>query len=484
MRPCRSRTRTPRRFETSQDWRKSKPTPGPVPQVHLPVPTTFTLDNGLKVYVIENHALPVVSAAVVVRAGSDSNPQGKGGLATLTTELMGDGTQSRSLQKLAEDQELLGTAISPGASMDGSTTSMTVLTNNAPAGLGLLSDVLEYPAFRAADLDRRRKQRLVGIQQQTDNVSQIVFRVGPKLVFGDQPYGAPATGTTESINSLKPEDVAAFYKAHYGPGDAALVLAGDITADKARQLATQYFGSWTGTASGSVTLPPAPAPQSTHVVIVDKPGAPQTALFAFGLGLPANSPDTPVLTIANYTLGGAFASRINMNLREQHGYTYGASSGYRGFRAGGQFLAGGLVRTDVTAPAAKELMTEIRNFPSQPPTPEELNSAKTASIQSLPGSFETVGATANAMGSIFLYDRPLDYYATLPGKYAAVTADDVTRVVKADLHPDQLTIVAAGDRTKIEPGLKDAGLGPVEVRDINGAVVTMPAAAAGAGAGK
>ena len=208
--------------------------------------------------------------------------------------------------------------------------------------------------------------------------------------------------------------------------------------------------------------------QSTHVVIVDKSGAPQTMLMAFGLGVPANSPDLPTLQVMNYTLGGSFASRINMNLREEHGYTYGASSAYRGYRSGGQFVAGGLVRTDVTAPAAKELMGEITRFPTTLPTEAELNASKDALVQSLPGAFETTFAATGAMQSIFLYDRPLDYYAKLPERYRAVTADDVGRVAKEDLHPNQLIIVAAGDRAKIEPGLKDAGLGPVEVRDING----------------
>lgn len=173
-----------------------------------------------------------------------------------------------------------------------------------------------------------------------------------------------------------------------------------------------------------------------------------------------------------------------MNLREQHGYTYGAQSAYQSFRAGGEFLAGGLVRTDITAAAAKELMSEIRSFPSHPPTPEELNAAKTASIQSLPGTFETTGATAGAVGTLFLYSRPLDYYAALPAKYAAVTSDDVARVAREDLHPDHLVIVAAGDRARIEPGLKDAGLGPVEVRDINGTVVSGPVVGPAAGGGK
>ena len=462
-------------FETAQNWRKTPPTGGPAPVVHLPVPQTFALSNGMKVFVVEDHSLPVLTAEVAARAGSDNNPATKAGLATMTTELMDDGTVSRSLSKLASDQEVIGTRVVPSASMDGSTTQMTVLTAFTPAGMDLLSDVVQHPAFRPEDLDRRRKQRLVEIQQETDNVVQMAFRVGPKLLFGEQPYGAAPGGTTESVQALTRDDIEGFYKTHYGPADAALVLVGDVTMAQAKQLANQYFGSWTGAASASVTLPAAPAPPSTHVVIVDKPGAPQTALFAYGLGVPANSPDLPVLQIANFTLGGSFTSRINMNLREAHGYTYGANSRNSGYRSGGQFLAGGQVRTDVTAPAAKELMNEIRNFPTHPPTEEELKAAKSATIQSLPGRFETSNQTASAVDSIFLYDRPLDYYAALPAKYAAVTSTDVAKVATEYIHPDQLLIVAAGDRSKIEPTLKDAGLGPVEVRDINGNLVTTPA---------
>jgi zinc protease len=459
-------------FETSQEWRKTVPKAGAPPAVHLPVPSTFTLENGLKVYLVEDHALPILSASFVSRAGSETNPQGKGGLATLTAETMGDGTESRDLKKLADDEELVGVRISPGASMDGSSAGMSMLTSNTDHGIELLSDVIEHPAFRQEDVDLRRKQRLTRIAQETDSVQAMAQRVGPKLVFGDSPYGQSISGTRESVEALNRDDLTSFYKSHYGPADSALLLAGDITPAEARRVAEVYFGKWTGTASEAVTLPPAPEMQATHIVIVDKPGAPQTMLMAFGLGLPANSPELPALQVMNYTLGGSFASRINMNLREEHGYTYGASSGYRSYRAGGQFIAGGLVRTDVTAPAARELMKEITQFPSNPPTEAELTASKDALVQSLPGNFETTFSATLAMQSIFLYDRPLDYYAKLPERYRAVTAEDVARVAKEDLHPNALVIVAAGDRAKIEPGLKDAGLGTVEVRDINGDLAT------------
>ncbi|WP_263380958.1 M16 family metallopeptidase [Granulicella paludicola] len=459
-------------FEEAQSWRKTAPKAGPPVTVHLPVPETFTLANGLKVYVVPEHSLPIVSAVVVTRAGSENNPADKAGLANITAQVMGEATTTRNLSEFASAQERLGTSIRVGASMDGATTSMTLLTNNVGKGMDLFADVLQHPAFSPDDLDRIRKQRLVGIQQETDNVSAMAYRVGPKLVYGDTPYGTSPSGTTASITSITRDDVTGFYSSHFSPSDSALVLVGDVSVAEARELAEKHLGKWTGKPASAITIPAAPELPATHVVIVDKPGAPQTALFAFGTGVAGNSPDLQTLQVMNYTLGGAFASRINMNLREVHGYTYGAQSGYSFYRDGGPFQAGGLVRTDVTGPAAKELMSEITRFPDNPPTETELKEAKDARIQSLPGAFETTGAIAGSMGSIFLYNRPLDYYATLPEKYRSVTSADVARVAKADLHPGHLIIVAAGDRAKIETQLKDANLGPVEVRDINGAVVT------------
>jgi zinc protease len=459
-------------FEASQEWRKTKPAAGPPVTVHLPVPETFTLANGLKVYVVSEPQLPILAASFVTRAGSENNPVGKAGLASLTAQVMGEATTSRSLTQLAEAQERIGTRIGVNASMDGAAAGMTVLTSHTAEGMDILADVLQHPAFADADLDRLRKQRLIGIQQETDNVQAMAARVAPKLLYGDQPYGASGTGTTESVTALTRADITGFYAAHFGPADSGLTLVGDITVPEAKKLAETYFGKWTGAASAAAVIPPPPPAPATHVVIVDKPGAPQTSLSAIGFGVPANSPDIQTLQVMNYVLGGSFASRINMNLREVHGYTYGANSQYPFYRSGGNFTAGGLVRTDVTGPAAKELMSEIKRFPSNPPTEAELKEAKDARVQSLPGQFETDGAIAGSISSLFLYDRPLDYYATLPAKYRAVTPADVARVTATDLHPDNLIIVAVGDRAKIETQLKEANLGPVEVRDINGNLVT------------
>jgi zinc protease len=455
-------------FEASQAWRKHMPKPGPPVQIHLPVPATFALDNGLKVYVVEDHTLPVLAASLVTRAGGEANPEKKSGLANLTASTMGEATTTLDVEHLSSAEELIGTTVSTQATMDSASATMTVLSTHTQPAMALLSDVVEHPAFSESDFDRVKKRTLVGIQQSSDNVFQMALRAGPKLVFGPSPYGTPLNGTLDSVKSLHRDEADGFYKTHVGPGDSALVLVGDVTRQQARVLAKKYFGAWTGTASNAVTLPPAPTQKTTYIALIDKPGAPQTALAALGVGVPASSPDLPKLQVANYILGGSFGSRINMNLREVHGYTYGANSFFRTYRAGGMFFAGGLIRTDATAAAAKEMMGEITRFPTNPPTDAELKAAKDAEIQSLPGDFATTESIAGALRGIFLYNRPLNYYATLPGKYRAVTATDVESVAKEDLHPGQLVIVAAGDRTQIEQPLKETNLGKVVLYDLNG----------------
>ena len=455
-------------FEDSQSWRKTPPPAGAALTFHLPVPKTFALKNGLKVFYVEDKNLPVVSANLTFRAGSENNPTGKGGLASLTATTMAEATTTRDLTALAEAQERIGTRINVGSTMDGATASITATTNNADAAFDLLSDVVEHPAFKPEDVDRLRKQRIVAITQEADSPQAIAVRVGPMLLYGSQPYGSAPAGTVPSVTALTRDDVTAFYTQHFGPADAALALAGDLSEPEAHRLAEKYFGSWTASAKSGVTIPPAPTAPTRKIVIIDKPGAPQTALFAFGLGLPITTPDLQAVQIMNYTLGESFASRINMNLREEHGYTYGANSRYTFYREGGPFIAGGLVRTDITGPAARELLYEIQRFPTTPPTQAELKQAKDARVQSIPALFETTSATAQAISTIYLYHRPLDYFSTLPDKYRAVTPADVTRVAAEDVHADNLILLAVGDRTKIEPGLKATNLGPIEIRTPTG----------------
>jgi zinc protease len=455
-------------FEGAQNWRKTVPTPAAAANFHLPVPVTFSLKNGLKVYLVRDANLPILSVTLVSRAGGEANPVDKPGLSDLTASMLSEGTATRTATQIAEAAEALGTRVGVGASMDGTDAGVTVLTSHADDALDLLSDVILHPAFHPDDLERIRKQRMVRIQQEADSPQAVAQRVGLKLLYGDTPYGFTNTGTVDSVKGMTREELQAFWAAHYGPGNSALVMAGDVTEAEARRLAEKHFGGWTGTAKGAATLPPAPAAPAEKVVVVDRPGSPQTALIAYGLGVPRSTPDLLALQLMNYTLGASFGSRINMNLREVHGYTYGANSRFALYRAGGPFTAGGLVKTDVTAEAAKEMMMELNRIGKEPPTEAELKMARDSSIQSIPAQFETTEATAGAMTSLFLYDRPLDYYATLPDGYRKVTPAEVETAAKTEVHPGNLLIVAVGDKGKIDAGLKDANLAPLEYADPSG----------------
>ncbi|HEV3152092.1 MAG TPA: pitrilysin family protein, partial [Acidobacteriaceae bacterium] len=458
----------PSSFETEQDWRKSAPAPGPLPQVHLPVPKVFTLDNRLHVYLVEDHSLPVFNASVITLAGGDTNPANKPGLAGFTSRLLTEGTRDRSATEIADAADQLGAQLKSQAFVDNASTTIDALSNTTDASMDLLSDMTEHPAFAAQEVDRVRKQQLTAILQEADEPIAATLRVAAKALYGDSPYGYPAVGTTASVKSITREDLAGFWNSHYGPQTTALVLTGDITEQEARAQADKYFGVWKNTSASAVNSLPEPATPERKVILVDKPGSPQTVLLAFGLGVPRSTTDYPSIQIMNDVLGGLFSSRLNMNLRETHGYTYGAISRFSFDRFGGPMFAGAQVRTDVTAPAAKELFAELDRITSDPPTAAELKLAQDSQIRSVPGQFETAKGTSARIGQLFVFNLPNDYYAALPAQLAAVKPQQVTQAAVDHIHPKQMIVVAVGDRAKIEPGLKELNLGPIEYRDASG----------------
>jgi zinc protease len=459
-------------FENAQIWRKDAPKPGPPPELHLPVPKTFALKNGLKIYLVEEHTLPVISATLVDLAGGGENPADKPGLAAFTAQMLTEGTRDRSSVELADDVHSIGAQLASTAMVDNAAASIGVLSNNTDAAFALLSDIGLHPVFKPEEVERIRKLRLVAIQQEGDQPVATAVRVGRRALYGDGPYSYPNSGTTASVKAITREELQRFWSEHYAPGNAALFLAGDVTEAEARRLAEKDFGAWT--ASGGATtapIPQAPASPARRVVIVDKPGAPQTALIAFGLGVPRSTPDYPALNVMNSVLGGLFSSRINMNLREKNGFTYGAFSEFLFNRGEGPFLTGAQVRTDVTGPAGRELFAELNRMRSDPATADELRLAKENALRSLPGNFETVADTTALMSEIFTYGLPANYYQTLPRQYEEVTAAEVEKAAQDHLHPENLIVVAVGDQAKIEPQLEKLNLGPIELRDASGDLV-------------
>ncbi len=448
-----------------EPWRSETPGAGPASKLILPAPLTFKLANGLSVLLVERHELPVLAASVFVLAGAEHNPADKPGLAGFTADMLDEGTARRSTLKIAEDADQIGASLTSVGVIDAAHVDIRTLSRNTDAALDLLSDVALHPAFDAKELERVRKQRLTSLLQESDSPGTLANKAMLRVIYGEQhPYGYLALGTEASVKGFTRADLAQFWSAHYRPNQAALVVAGDITAAQLRPLAEKYFGAWQGTAQPA-RLPAASMASSRRVVIVDKPGSPQTQVRIGHLGVPRSTPDYPQLEVMNTMLGGLFSSRINMNLREEHGYTYGAGSVFRYYRGPGPFYAAGGIRTDVTAPAIQEIFKELDRMRTTQLSPQELKMSKDFMARSLPGDFETSPRVVDSIAQIFVYNLPANYYATLPDRVATVTAEDVQRVAQQYLQPEKMTVVAVGDRAKIEPELKKLALGPIEYRD-------------------
>jgi len=449
-------------FDATQAWRKTPPPPGPEPKFNLPAPEVFKLANGLEVYFVEQHYLPIFSISLVNTAGSDADPASHPGAASFTNGMLTQGTATRSATQIAEDAEQLGTAIGKAATTESASLAASSLSNNASSVTDLLADVALHPAFADKEVDRLRRQRLTTLLQMKDQQQQIGFQIARRALYGaDSPLGHIALGDEASIKTLQRADLESFYKSHYAPGNSLLVLAGDLSQHEARDLAEKYFGTWSATALPSPEPAPA-APPQRRVILVDFPDAPQTSMLAVGAGPARSTTDYPPLQVMNSMLGGLFSSRINMNLREQHGFTYGAFSFFQYQRTTGALLTGADVRTDATAPAVTELYKELGRIRTEPLTPQELKLSIDSNVRSLPASFATGDSIAATMASLWIYRLPIDYYKTLPEKLMSVTSADTTEAAKKYIQPDNMFLILIGDKTKIEPGVKALNLGPIE----------------------
>jgi zinc protease len=445
-----------------ETWRANAPKPGAAPKFTLPVPEQAKLANGLTILLVERHNLPLVSATLYTMSGSELNPLDEPGLSSFVADMLSEGTTNRSALKFAEDADQIGASIAAGAGYSSGTVSLSSLSWNAGAAMDLAADAALHPAFAEKEVERIRSQRLTAVLQENDEPFALAQRTASRLVFPNSPYGFSAIGTEVSNKAITRADLAGFWQKAYVPSNSVLAIAGDLTLAQAREVATKYFGTWSGSASASVSLP-TPSVPARSIAIVDKPGAPQTFLLAAGLGAKRSTPDYVPLEVMNTALGGLFSSRINMNLREEHGYTYGAQSFFNYRRFVGPFLAGGAIRTDVTAPATQELFKELTRIREAELTADELQKAKDSFSKSLVGLFETTGDIAATIGGQFVFGLPLDYYRDLPAQIDKVTAGDALRVAKQYINPNAIVVVEVGDRAKIEPELKKLDLGPVNV---------------------
>ena len=454
-----------------QDWRKQRPAPGKLGKLSLPVPKSFKLSNGLTVIHHERHGLPVVAANLVLKVGTEANPLAKPGLASFTADMLDEGTATRSATQLADDIAQLGTTLETSSGADASHVSMAVLKKNFAAALDLLADVALNPSFAPEEIERRKASRLASLVQIREDPNALVERIAAAVVYGERhPFGYLNIGTEDAVKATTRDDLQEFWKRHYLPGNAALVVAGDIGAAELKSLVEKSFGAWRPRPRLAIA---AAQPATTHarLVLVDKPDAPQTAMRVARLGPPRLTPDYPRITVMNAALGGLFTSRISNNLREEKGYTYGAYSGFQFRRSTGTFAVRTSVRTDVTAPAVQEIFKEVHGMRDKPVGRDELDRARDSQVRSLPGEFETSASTVASFRDLFVYDLGLDYYGKLPSRLTAVTPGAMQAVARKYLPPESLVVVTVGDRAKIEAQLAKLGLGTIEFRDADAKVV-------------
>jgi zinc protease len=449
-------------------WRRQPPKPGPAPKFTLPQGQSFVLPNGLRVIHHHNPALPLVAAELVVKSGSDANPDDQPGLAGFTAQMLEEGTATRSAPRIADEIAQLGAFLGTGSSTDSSTVSLLSLRSTFAQALDVLADVVLHPAFPTAEIERQRAARIGALTQQRDNPELVAGVAAAGALYGAKhPYGYGQLGTEPAIRAIIRDDLYQFWRRHYQAGNAALIVSGDITLDELRALAEARFGGWPG-ATPKPLLPGDPDGTQARLVMVDKPGAPQTALRVTRIATNRKTPDYPALQVMNAALGGLFSSRINLNLREDKGYSYGVFSSFRYDRTPGPFVIAGSVRTDATGASIAEIFKEVRAIRSKPLPPGELAGARDAQVYSLPGQFETNSAIGASLAETYVFDLPANYWRTLPDRFRAVTAPQVQAAAQTWLKPERLKVIAVGDSAKILPQLQKLGLGQPEIRDTDG----------------
>lgn len=458
-------------FNAGAAWRDKPPAPGPERPLHLPVPEEFKLSNGLTVFYNERPGLPLVAASLVIRRGSGANPIDRPGLASFTARMLQQGTTTRSALQIADRAADLGTSVSTRATIDASRIGALCLTRNFPDMLELLSDVALHPSFPEGEVNRVRSERLAALVREKDESFAVASRVASAALYGPKyTYGYPEIGTGQSLTLISREDLLHFWQQNYLPNEAALVVTGNIKLAELKPLLEKQFAEWK---PGNSPAPNMGTRETTDakLILVDRPDSPQTTLVFVSPGPARSTPDYPQIEVMNSDLGGLFSSRINMNLREEHGYTYGAGSYFAYHVEPGAFLVSSDVRTDATAPATTEVFKELRRMRDTQMKPEELQLAKDSSAQSLPGRFETASETAGTFTELYIFQLPLDYFSLLPARLNAVTAEQAQAAAQKYIQMDKITVIAVGDLAKIEADMKKLNLGKTEIRDTDGKIV-------------
>ncbi len=441
--------------------RSKPPAAGPQPTLKLPPIQHFTLSNGIKVVLMEKHELPLVEMELMVNTGSVMNPSDKPGLASMVAEMMDEGAGTRNALELSDAISFLGANIFPYAGMHTSGVSLHTPLSKLDAAMELFADIIMRPTFPADELERKKKERLTRLMQWHDEPRAIANVIFGRTLFGTKhPYGIPDMGNEKSLRAMKSEDLKAFHVQNFLPSNSTLVVVGDVPKNGIQQKLEKTFASWQGGKVQEVKLPSVDQVSGRKIYLVDKPGAAQSVIRFGRIGVERMTDDYYAIQVMNTILGGSFSSRLNQNLRETHGYAYGANSSFSMRPTPGPFTAASDVQTNKTDSALIEFMKELRGISEI--SDDDLARGKNYLALGYPDNFSSLGSIANMLSEFVLYNLPDDYFNNYIQKILAVTKEDVVRVSKKYIDTENIAVIVVGDKKEIEKGIKALNLGSIK----------------------
>jgi zinc protease len=448
--------------------RSKAPALGPAPSLKLPPIVKRTLSNGLPVWIVEMHKVPLVDVTLVVKTGSSVDPATKHGLSSVVADMLDEGAGTRTALDIADGIAFLGGSLRTGSDWDASTVNLHLPVSKIDDGLALMSDVALRPTMATGEFDRLRKTRVTTILQGRDNPSTLAALAFSKVLYGqDHRYGASAAGSETTLNAITAVDLKAFHARYFQPANAQIIVVGDVTAASILPRLEKQFGLWKNTTPVAKVAPePAPPAAPRTIYLVNRPGAAQSQIRIGLVGVARNTPDYFTLDVLNTILGGSFTSRLNQNLREVHGYAYGASSSFAMRQGAGPFQAAAGVQSDKTTESLREFFKELDAI-RQPISESELTRGKNYEALGFPSSFETISGMANQLVSMAVYSLPETFFNDYVPKIQAVTSAQALAAAQKYLQPDKFAIVVVGDLSKIEKGIRDANFGPVKVLTVD-----------------
>jgi zinc protease len=448
--------------------RTRAPTPGPVRPFRFPrVQRTRLGDPDAPELLVARHGrLPLVTAEVVVEGGAAAEPEDQAGIARLASAALEAGTASRDEEELAWEMESLGVDLEIGAGWDAASIAVTVHTDRLDPAMEILADIVRRPAFPADAVGRIRDQQLADILQRAKEPRALAADAVARFIFADDvPYSRSILGRKETVSALGSDTLRAFHRDHYTAGSAAILVTGAVEPDRARSVVDAHFGDWRGEPAPDAAFEVYQRADETRVFIVHRPGSVQSEIRMGHAGVDRHHEDYFPLVVMNTILGGSFTSRLNMSLREKHGFTYGALSSFAFRRRPGPFTVDVAVASDVTARAIEEALREIRQLREHGPTRDELDSARDYLRGVMPLNLQTTTQVAARLSELVVYRLPDDYFDTARQRIAAVTGHDVHRAAADHVRPDRLAVVIVGDAEQVEAPIRALDLGPIEIHE-------------------